>query len=110
VQPVEQFSQIISANTDVGFSKQACSERTAFDPDQPAGSVTFRLFVPAKILMVFLIVFLMDISNESAAISLGIICCGIYSFIVLNNLRTIWLQSQDKRAVSTHEIQDVSHE
>jgi len=40
-----------------------------------------------------MIQFLLAISNESAAIQLGILCCGIYSFIVLNNLRTIWLQS-----------------
>ena len=38
------------------------------------------------------------------------LCCGIYSFIVLNNLSTIRLKSQDKRAVPTHGIQDVSHE
>ena len=49
-------------------------------------------------------------SSESTGIEVGILCCGIYSFIVLNNLRTIWLQSQDKRAVPTHEMQDLNHE
>ena len=48
--------------------------------------------------------------NESTGIAMGILCCGIYFFIVLNNTRTIWLKSQDKRAVPTHDIQDVSHE
>ncbi len=69
-----------------------------------------HLFIPAKILMVVLIIFLMVTSNESTGIEVGILCCGIYFFIVLNNLRTIWLQSQDKKAVPTQEIQDVSHE
>ncbi|KAF0155439.1 MAG: hypothetical protein FD159_2173 [Syntrophaceae bacterium] len=56
-----------------------------------------HLFIQAKILMV-VIVFLMTISNESTGIPVGILCCGIYFFIVLNNLRTIRLQLKDKEA------------
>jgi hypothetical protein len=48
-----------------------------------------HLFIPAKILMVVFIVFLMVISSKSTGITVGILCCGIYFFIVLNNTRII---------------------
>ncbi len=57
-----------------------------------------HLFIPAKILTVVFIVFLMVTSNESTGIDVGILCCGIYFIIVLNNLRTIRQQSKDKEA------------
>ena len=47
-----------------------------------------HLFIPAKILMVVFIVFLMVTSNESTGIDVGILCCGIYFFIVLNPIFT----------------------
>lgn len=55
----------------------------------------FHLFLLAKILMVIIILLMMTMTNETAGITVGLICCGIYGFIVLNNLLTIRLQSQD---------------
>ena len=55
----------------------------------------FHLFIPVKIVMIFIILLMMAVMDENTGISLGIICCGIYGFIVLNNVRTISLQSQD---------------
>jgi hypothetical protein len=55
----------------------------------------FHLFIPAKIIMVLLILLIMLMAEEETGITTGIICCGIYIFIVLNNLRTFRLQSQD---------------
>ena len=55
----------------------------------------FHLFLPAKVIMVILILLIMMAADEETGIKTGIICCGIYLFIVWNNLRTIRLQSQD---------------
>jgi hypothetical protein len=55
----------------------------------------FRLFLPAKIGMIIIILLLMAVMDENTGIALGIICCGIYIFIVWNNYRTISLQAQD---------------
>ena len=48
----------------------------------------------AEILFLLVILFIalniLDITTTT-----GIICCGIYGFIVLNNYRTIRLQAQD---------------
>ena len=54
-----------------------------------------HLFIPAKVLMVILIIVIMAFSDRGTGIYTGIICCGIYSFIVWNNLRSIRLQAQD---------------
>ena len=55
----------------------------------------FHLFIPVKIGMIFIILLMMAVMDENTGISLGIICCGIYGFIVLNKLITIRLQSQN---------------
>jgi hypothetical protein len=55
----------------------------------------FHLFLPAKIGMVIIILLMMVEMDENTGITLGIICCGIYGFIVWSNFRTIRLQSQD---------------
>jgi len=55
----------------------------------------YQLFIPAKIVMVMIIILMMAMLDENAGIKLGIICCGIYGFIVWNNFRAIRLQSQD---------------
>jgi len=55
----------------------------------------FHLFIPAKIVMVMIILLMMAVLDENTGIKLGIICCGIYGFIVWNNIRAIRLQSQD---------------
>jgi len=55
----------------------------------------FHLFMPAKILMVIIILLMMAVLDENTGKTLGIIVCGIYGFIVWNNFRTIRLQSQD---------------
>jgi len=48
-----------------------------------------------RVLMVIIILLIMTVFDENTSITLGIICCGIYGFIVLNKLITIRLQSQD---------------
>ncbi|MDP2862581.1 MAG: DUF5658 family protein [Desulfobacterales bacterium] len=55
----------------------------------------FHLFLPAKIIMVLLILMIMILAEEESGIKTGIICCGIYDFIVWNSYRTIRLQAQD---------------
>jgi len=55
----------------------------------------FHLFLPAKIIMVLLILLIMIMVEEEIGIKTGIICCGIYGFIVWNSFRTIRLQDQD---------------
>ena len=55
----------------------------------------FHLFIPAKIVMVMIILLMMAVLDENTGIKLGIICCGIYGFIVWNNFRAIRLQSQN---------------
>jgi hypothetical protein len=55
----------------------------------------FHLFLPAKIIMVIIILLMMAVLYENTGITLGMIVCGIYGFIVWNNFRTIRLQSQD---------------
>jgi len=51
--------------------------------------IRLHLFIPAKIIMVILIIVIMAFSDRGTGIYTGIICCGIYSFIVWNNLRSI---------------------
>lgn len=53
----------------------------------------FHLFLPAKIIMILFILMIME--EEETGIQTGLICCGIYGFIVWNNFRTIRLQAQD---------------
>lgn len=48
-----------------------------------------HLFIPAKIVMVFFVVLVMIWSDESVGVATGIICNGIYLFIVIFNLRSI---------------------
>ena len=55
----------------------------------------FHLFLPAKIIMVLLILLIMLMADEETGIKTGLLCCGIYGFIVWNNFRTLRLQSQD---------------
>jgi hypothetical protein len=55
----------------------------------------FHLFIPVKIIMVLVILLIMIMAEEGIGIKTGLICCGIYGFIVWNNFRTIRLQSQD---------------
>ncbi len=55
----------------------------------------FHLFLPAKIIMVLLILLIMIMAEEEIGIMTGIICCGIYGFIVFNDFRTLRLQAQD---------------
>jgi hypothetical protein len=55
----------------------------------------FHLFIPAKIIMVLFILMIMITAEEETGIKTGLICCGIYGFIVWNNFRTIRLQSRD---------------
>jgi hypothetical protein len=55
----------------------------------------FHLFIPAKIIMVLFILLIMITAEEETGIKTGLICCGIYCFIVWNNYRTIRLQAQD---------------
>jgi len=38
---------------------------------------------------------MMAVLDENTGITLGIIVCGIYGFIILNNFRMIRLKSQD---------------
>jgi hypothetical protein len=55
----------------------------------------FHLFIPAKIIMVLFVLLIMIMAEGKTGINTGILCCGIYGFIVWNNFRTIRLQSQD---------------
>jgi hypothetical protein len=55
----------------------------------------FHLFIPAKIIMILFILMIMITAAEETGIKTGLICCGIYGFIVWNNFRTIRLQSRD---------------
>ena len=55
----------------------------------------FHLFLPAKVIMVLLILLIIIMADEETGIKTGIICCGIYIFIVWNNFRTLRLQTQD---------------
>lgn len=55
----------------------------------------FHLFLPAKIITVLLILLIMIMAEEEIGIKTGLICCGIYGFIVWNSFRTIRLQAQD---------------
>ena len=55
----------------------------------------FHLFIPAKIIMIIIVLSMMTVLDENTGITLGIIVCGIYGFIVWNNYRTIRLKSQD---------------
>lgn len=55
----------------------------------------FHLFIPAKIIMVLFILLTMIMTEGETGIMTGLICCGIYGFILWNNFRTIRLQSQD---------------
>lgn len=55
----------------------------------------FHLFIPAKIIMVIIILLMMAVLDENTGITLGLIVCGIYGFIVWNNFRTIKLQAKD---------------
>ncbi len=55
----------------------------------------FHLFIPAKIIMIIIVLSMMTVLDENTSITLGIIVCGIYGFIVWNNYRTIRLKSQD---------------
>ena len=57
----------------------------------------FHLFIPAKIIMVLFILLIMIMADEKTGINTGILCCGIYCFIVWSNYRTIRLQAQLKR-------------
>jgi len=54
----------------------------------------FHLLVPAKIMMVIIVLWLIAVSDENTSITMGIIGCVFYGFIVLNNFRTIRLQSR----------------
>jgi hypothetical protein len=55
----------------------------------------FNLFLPAKIIMVLLILLIMLMADEETGIKTGLLCCGIYGFIVWSNFRTLRLQSQN---------------
>ena len=55
----------------------------------------FHLFIPAKIIMIIIVLSMMIVLKEDTGIMLGIIVCGIYGFIVWNNYRTIRLQRED---------------
>ena len=55
----------------------------------------FHLFIPAKIGMIIIILLMMAALDENTGITLGMIVCGIYGFIVWNNFRTIKLQGKD---------------
>jgi hypothetical protein len=55
----------------------------------------FHLFLPVTIIMILLILPIMIMADEEIRMKSGIIYCGIYSFTVLNNLRTLSLHSQD---------------
>ncbi|MHB8093193.1 MAG: DUF5658 family protein [Syntrophales bacterium] len=52
----------------------------------------FNLFLPAKLIMVLLI---MIMAEEEIGIKTWLICCGIYGFIVWNSFRMIKSPSQD---------------
>ena len=55
---------------------------------------------------------IMIMVEEEIGIKTGLICCGIYGFIVWNNFRTLRLQSQDYTGapMQTHEKQVGNHE
>jgi len=55
-----------------------------------------HLFIPAKILMVVIILVIMFGFDRETGITTGVICCGIYTFIVGNNYRTLRLQEQEQ--------------
>ena len=59
------------------------------------GLMKFHLFLPAKIGMIIIILLLMAAWDENTGVTLGMIVCGIYGFIVWNNFRTIKLQAKD---------------
>jgi hypothetical protein len=48
-----------------------------------------HLFIPAKIVVVFFVVMIMIGADEGIGVATGIICNGIYLFIVISNLRNI---------------------
>ncbi|HQI25359.1 MAG TPA: DUF5658 family protein [Smithella sp.] len=54
-----------------------------------------HLFIPAKILVTCLVVFLMLNADEETGIMLGTICCGIYAVIVGSNYRTLRIQAKE---------------
>jgi len=55
-----------------------------------------HLFIPAKVLMVVIILIIMLGFDRETGITTGVICCGIYLFIVGNNYRTLRLQAQEQ--------------
>ena len=55
----------------------------------------FHLFIPVKIGMIIIILLLMVALDENTGITLGMIVCGIYGFIVWNNFQAIKLQAKD---------------
>lgn len=56
----------------------------------------FHLFIPAKIGMVFFVVLVMIGADENIGMKCGVICNGIYLFIVIFNLRSILLQKKEE--------------
>lgn len=55
----------------------------------------FHLFIPTKIIMVIIILFVMFKADNDMGMMTGVICCGIYIPIILSNYRTIRLQLQE---------------
>ncbi len=55
-----------------------------------------HLFIPAKVLMVVVILGVMLLLDQETAIKIGVICCCIYSLIVWNNYRTLRLQARER--------------
>ena len=58
--------------------------------------IRLHLFIPAKVLMVVIILIIMLGFDRETGITTGVICCGIYLFIVGNNYRTLRLQAQEQ--------------
>jgi hypothetical protein len=51
--------------------------------------------MPWRDAMVLLILLVMIMAEEEIGIKTGIICCGIYGFVVLNSFHMLRLPSQD---------------
>ena len=49
----------------------------------------FHLFIPGKVGMVIIILWMMAASDTDTGMTLGIICCGMYALVVWKNFRTI---------------------
>lgn len=49
----------------------------------------YHLFIPAKAVMVIVILLMMAAADKDAGTILGLLCCGMYVLVVGNNIRSL---------------------